>query len=211
MSEGGGKMRWRTVCQLFILFVWGIGCTSDRRIEQNRLPEIVTPPLSTTTPFAYSEESIAKAMMLAYPEDSTIEYIVVDEKSSADGSEIKFEFIDISREEIANLSLTGWDDVTSPNGVFRAFVACEYENCAPRLFVENMIDAQIFEITFSMRMPWRPLSNLTWLDNNILAFSQSSNPHYGFRYAIEVKQRNHLLTLVLADECYRTGKCDGER
>ena len=60
-----------------------------------------------------------------------------------------------------------------------------------------------------MRMLWRPLDRLAWLDGNILAFSQSSNPHYGFRFAINASQKKHLLTLVLADECYNLSNCDG--
>ena len=151
---------------------------------------------------------LAEAMMQIYPDDSGIEYKIVDNRSFAEGNEIIFDFVTIEVESIASLTVDAGDSI-SPNGAYHAFTACDLELCQQRLFIENMESSQIFEVLFSMRLPWRPLDRLVWLDESILAFSQPSNPHYGFRFAIDISQKEHLLTLVLADECYITGNCSG--
>lgn len=192
----------------FMAFTIMVGCTTIKTDEQNMLlvPTAIVESIPPTRSFD-SDASLAEAMMLVYPDDRSENYIIAGDNFFPGGTEITFEFEDIAPDSIASLT-TVEEDAISPNGMFRAFVACEYDNCQPRLFVENLTDSsQLFEVTFSMRMPWRPLDRLAWVDDNVLAFSQFSNPHYGFRYAIDVDQRKYLLTLVLVDECFKSGDC----
>ena len=185
-----------------------VSCTAKIADEQNMalVPSATIEAIPPTRSFD-SDEALAEAMMLVYPDDNSENYIIAGDNFFLGGTEIAFEFEDITSDSIASLT-TVEEDVISPNGMFRAFVACEYDNCQPRLFIENLTDSsQLFEVVFSMRMPWRPLDRLAWVDDNVLAFSQFSNPHYGFRYAIDVNQREHLLTLVLVDECFKSGDC----
>jgi hypothetical protein len=185
-------------------------CTTTTSKEQNPLPTpTATHILTLATQVDYSPESLAEAMMQVYPDENGIDYMIVGDRLLPEGSEITFDFVEVESESIAGFIGGDWDDIISPNGRFRAFVACDLENCKERLFVENLASSQILEVVFSMRMPWRSLNGLAWLDDSVLAFSQWSNPHYGFRFAVDANQKEHLLTLMLADECYISGNCSG--
>lgn len=188
-----------------------MSCTAAKNnYSNNSLLEKSTPPIAAVETLGYTDESLAAAMMEAYREDDSVDYQIVNDPFPPYGDEsLTFDFIEVTSEEIENLTMAGWEDVTSSNADFRAFIACEFEKCQPRLFVEDLANTNIFEVTFSMRMTWRPLSSLTWIDDNILAFSQFSNPHYGFRFAVDISQRKHLLTLVIADECFISDNCGG--
>lgn len=196
---------------IIAIFMFGImSCTAAEKNHSNNFLEKSTPPIAVAESLDYTDESLAAAMMEAYREDDSIDYQIVNDPFPPYGNEtLTFDFIEVTSEEITILTTQGWEDVTSPNEAYRAFIACDFSDCRPRLFVEDLSNSNIFEVTFSMRMSWRPLSSLAWIDENILAFSQSSNPHYGFRFAVNIGQRRHLLTLVIADDCFIYGNCGG--
>lgn len=186
---------------LFLLVVIGIYIVTS--YWQAPTSAIATDHLFTPeTSEIDSTETLAEAMMQIYANGDNIDFKILSE-----GTEITFEFIDVESENIADLMIDV-NDATSPNGVLRAFTACDIDLCQPRLFVESLVDSKIFEVIFSRRMPWRALNRLVWINDSVLAFSQWSNPHYGFMYAIDANQREYLLTLVLADECFTSGNCD---
>lgn len=188
-----------------------MSCTATKNNHSNNfLLEKTTPPITTVESLGYTNESLAAVMMEVYREDDSIDYQIVNDLFPPYGDEaLTFDFIEVTSEETENLTMADWEEVTSSNAVFHAFIACEFENCQPRLFVKDLTNSNIFEVTFSMRIPWRPLSDLTWIDDNILAFSQFSNPHNGFRFAVDISQRKQLLTLVIADECLISDNCGG--
>jgi hypothetical protein len=182
---------------LAIFAIGLVNCTVTETGERSQSSSVTAPPTSTS--LIHSDESLAEAMLQAYPNIDSVDYLIVDDEFFPEGSEIRFDFADIRPEDIAGLTTIG-DEITSPHRSFRAFVACEVEHCQPRLFVESLTDTQLVEITFSQRMPGRPLAGLSWLDDRTLAFSQWSNPHYGFRHAVDLNREKHLLTLWLAGE-----------
>jgi hypothetical protein len=190
-----------------VLVVVLVNCTAMKTDEHDspQPPITVIAPTMEVQSFD-SNESLAEAMMKVFPVESSVDYRIVGDKFFPSG-EVTFEFLEITSDSIATLTTSGWEDTTSPNGIFRAFVACEDEQCQDRLFVEDLTNSQIFEVTFSARLPWRPISSVMWIDDYVLAFSQWSNPHYGFRYAIDINQKQPLLTLVTADECIFSGDC----
>ena len=172
------------------LLLFAVGCTAVNTQET-----------------VWNEEELAAAMMQPYP-DGEVDHTIMKGPFIEGGEEITFEFHDMSLEEVGELMPMGLNDVTAPNGIFRAYDACEgIEKCRPRFFVENMQTGQTWEITFSTQMSHRSLSGLEWLDEQTLAFSQWSNPHYGFRFAIDVVKQEHLLTLITADQCFIANDC----
>lgn len=141
--------------------------------------------------------------MQVYPDDGSVLYTIF--KGIDGDEETVFEFAAFDTKEIVDFIMQ--EDVPSPNGIYQAFVACDENHCQPRLFIENLQTNETVEATFSERMPWRPLDRLSWLNDTVLAFSQSSNPHQGFRFAVDIEQRQHLLTLLIYDKCLVSETC----
>jgi hypothetical protein len=129
-----------------------MSCTATENSHNNSsLLEKSTPPIAGVESLGYSDESLAAAMMQAYREDNSVDYQIVNAPFPPYGDEaLTFDFIEVMSEEIENLTMTGWEDGTFPDAVFRAFVACEFENCQPHLFVEDLANSNIFEAIFSI-------------------------------------------------------------
>jgi hypothetical protein len=193
---------------IFIIVITGCKTAGTNRYSPEPA-SIATDVTPTETPVFDSVESLAEAMMQVYPDDGSMHHRIMGEQFFPGEEKVTFEFVDVDRDSIASLTADGWEDIISPNRTRRAFVACGIDHCQDRLFIEDLVTAQVIEATFSMRMPWRPLSRLAWIDNDVLAFTQSSNPHYGFRFAIDVSQKQHILILMLADDCFVNSNCGG--
>jgi hypothetical protein len=46
-------------------------------------------------------------------------------------------------------------------------------------------------------MPWRPIQWVTWINNDTLAFFQSSNPEQGQIIVINVDKREYLYAAIV--------------
>lgn len=184
---------WPTLC-----VIWTVACNTTVQLTPT-LPA----PASPIANQEQEEAELATTMMQVYPDDGSVLYVVF--KGFNGDEETVFEFANADTKEFADFMII--EDATSPNGIYRAFVACDENHCQPRLFIEDLQTNETTEATFTERMPWRPLDRLTWLNDTVLAFSQSSNPHQGFRFAVDIQQRQHLLTLLIYDECLVSETC----
>ena len=99
------------------------------------------------------------------------------------------------------------DYVTNTIGTYRAFTVCSPALCQERILIEDLDTEQVCEFGFSMRMKWRPISHLRWLDDNILLFDQWSQPRYGFEFAVDVQDQRLVLYVVVTDECFVYRRC----
>ena len=75
--------------------------------------------------------------------------------------------------------------VFNPDQTYRAFAVCN-EQCG--IYVEQSEGDRLFELRGPF-LPWRPFSGLTWLNDDILAFDQWSNPDYGIHYQVNFTER----------------------
>jgi hypothetical protein len=155
--------------------------------------------LSIHTSTTMMTEALATAMIAMHPYSDTLLY------SPVLGYSPEFQFT-----ETTIGSNLDWkvDEVTNPSDTFRAFTACNSDLCHGRLFVENLSTGQVFEIQFSGYMAWRPITQMTWLDDDVLLFTHPTQPNYGYRYAVNVNEQRLLLAILVTDECFVYGKCD---
>jgi hypothetical protein len=83
----------------------------------------------------------------------------------------------------------------------RAFVACDPAFCQHKLLVKNLSSEEIYEINWNARMSWRPIDNLIWLGDNILAFEQSTGPYFWHIVALDVQARNFVHYSIASSQC----------
>ena len=166
------------------------------------LPTLTLTPtwlLSIGGPTTAISEALATAMVATHPYFTELLYYPNPQGLTVEGE---------LTETVINLELSWQSDfVTNTAGTLRAFTACDPDLCHERIFVEYLDTGQTYEFWFSTRMNWRPISQLRWLDDDILLFDQWSQPHYGFEFAVDVQQRRLLLYLIVVDECFVYGIC----
>ncbi|MBN1483809.1 MAG: PD40 domain-containing protein [Chloroflexia bacterium] len=68
-----------------------------------------------------------------------------------------------------------------------------------RLIVEDLAQGSLYEIQ-GLPLPWRPFSDLAWLDEDVLVFDRWAQPHYGTHYAVDVRQGTLLLASPFSDQ-----------
>jgi hypothetical protein len=100
------------------------------------------------------------------------------------------------------------DEAVNQDKSRRVSTVCDLDLCQDRIFIEDLDTGQTHEFQFAGRLRWRPITDINWLDNHILAFTQWSQPGYGFRYAIDVDEQEVLLVVHMTNECFAYGKCD---
>ena len=103
-------------------------------------------------------------------------------------------------------SMGGSDSTVSPDGRWRALVVESPDEPGGRIRIETVSGGQRGELR-GVPLPYRPLSALVWLDDELLAFDRWSQPHYGIHYVLNVRQRR----LVLAAPFPDTVRTDGSR
>jgi len=155
--------------------------------------------LSIDTPTTTITEAFASSMVAMHPYSDTLLYGPVGFYTPT------FKFIETTVGPDLSRRL---NQVTNPSQTFRAFTVCNPDLCHERIFVENLSTGQTFEIWFSGYMAWRPITHIHWLDDDVLLFSHPSQPSYGFRYAVDVREQEFLLVILVTSECFVYGKCD---
>jgi hypothetical protein len=148
----------------------------------------------TTTP----TETLAAAIIATHPYSKELLFAPF-------GHPLEYQFV----ETVVGPDLDWRSDyITNTNETFRALTACNSELCQDRIFIERLDTGQTFEFLFSARLNWRPITHMRWLDNDILVFDQWSQPHYGFAFAIDVREQELLLVVHVTDECFVYGICE---
>lgn len=95
----------------------------------------------------------------------------------------------------------GQDSVLSPNGRWLAFIHHPLNENGGRICLQNRQTGKLYEVS-GIPLAYRPLNDLVWLDNNLLAFDRWSQPHYGIHYVVDVRQRRLVLAAPFPDEFF---------
>jgi hypothetical protein len=154
---------------------------------------------SVDTPITTVTDTLATAMIAMLPYSDTLLYSPISWHSP------EFRFVETSVSPDLERKIT---EVVNQGETFRAFTACNPDLCHERIFVENLSTGQVFDIQFSGYMAWRPITQMGWLNNDVLLFTHPSQPSYGYRYAVNVSKQRFLLAILVTDECFVYGKCD---
>jgi hypothetical protein len=168
-------------------------------IPHPTIPITPTSFLSIDAPTATVTEALASAMVAMLPYSDTLLYSPISWYSP------EFQFVETSVEPDLDWVL---NEVTNQGGGFRAFTACDSDLCHGRLFVEATETDQVLEIQFSGYMPWRPITQMGWLNDDVLLFTHPAQPDYGYRYAINISEQRFLLVILVTDKCFAYGECD---
>ena len=92
--------------------------------------------------------------------------------------------------------------VVNPDKTLRAFTTyVPGVNQSDRIFIEEMQAKKIFEIQ-GLPLPYRPFSDLVWINNHILVFDRWSQPHYGIHYAVDFSTKTLLVAAPFPDEFF---------
>ena len=97
------------------------------------------------------------------------------------------------------------ETVSNQTNSFRAAIACitlpgTPAQCQDRIFVETRKTGKVVELKSECFLPWRPISNLRWNTDSILAFDQWVNPHFGHHYAVNMVNGKLIEVSSLKDE-----------
>lgn len=91
------------------------------------------------------------------------------------------------------------DTVASPNGRWRAFIHGRSEKEGDRLYLQEVQTGNQYEVC-GIPLPYRPLSDLVWLDDHLLAFDKWSQPHHGVHFVVDVQRLRLVLSTPFPDE-----------
>lgn len=116
---------------------------------------------------------------------------------SADSQQISQGFDDLITEvkaiEVSSLPSRERQNITvNQEQTYQAFTICEpraeVEGCQETIFIEAIATEKYYQIS-GIPLSWRPFSNLIWQDETILQFDRWSNPHYGWRYTVDLTHK----------------------
>jgi hypothetical protein len=139
---------------------------------------------------AQEDRSPATATPVEYQRDFQVLEAELDEDFATQIAE-QLEFV-----QVASLPLSEQQDVVvNPEQDTRAFIVSDGQD---RLFIEELETNQLYELQGPL-LSWRPISGLTWLNNDVLAFDQWSNPHHGVHYEINIRERKLILVSIITD------------
>lgn len=75
----------------------------------------------------------------------------------------------------------------------KAWVACNNaDHCEDKIYIEDNKSKKVYEITWEDQMFWRPIQQITWINNDILTLLQSTNPDHALVMAINFDKREVL-------------------
>lgn len=98
----------------------------------------------------------------------------------------------------------GRESVTNEAGTYRATILCEplagdAQGCQDRILVEDLAVGSARELRVDCFLPWRPFSELSWAEDNVLAFDQWASPTYGHHFEVDVEARQLLRALPIRE------------
>jgi hypothetical protein len=91
------------------------------------------------------------------------------------------------------------DTVRSPDGRWCAFIHARSDEEGDRLYLQEVQFGNQYEV-YGIPLPYRPLSDLVWLDDHLLAFDKWSQPHHGVHYVVDVQRLRLVLSTPFPDE-----------
>ena len=94
-----------------------------------------------------------------------------------------------------------WEIADNPSKTFRAFVACERELCHPKLYLENLNSGTVQEIDWSGRFPYRPISQIIWIGDDLLSFMHLTSPNDALIITHQIDEGNFLVYWLVGYSC----------
>ena len=94
--------------------------------------------------------------------------------------------------------------IVSPNEAYEVWHVCMPmgdQPCEEGLVFMEAGGTNVIEI-LDIPLPHRPLSNVVWVENAIFAFDRWSQPHFGWRYAVDVEKQELILAVPIGDEYF---------
>jgi hypothetical protein len=84
----------------------------------------------------------------------------------------------------------------------RAFLACDNpKHCHEHLFLKNLINGNVTEINWSTQNDIRPINNIIWIGDDLLAFAELTGVYIITIAVIEVKEERFNLFLLSDNRC----------
>ena len=90
------------------------------------------------------------------------------------------------------------EGAVNPEKTMRAYAVAD-ENGVERVFVEDM-RLGAFYVIGGLPFPNRPVTDVTWLEGNLLVFDRSTNPHMGVHYVVDMSRKRLVVAALLSDE-----------
>jgi hypothetical protein len=98
----------------------------------------------------------------------------------------------VSRENLAQ----------SCDGRYEAFTTFHPDQSPSfRIYFAERGTGRVFEV-LGLPLPYRPFSDLAWVNNRTMAFDRWSQPHYGIHYAVNVRGKKVMRASAFPDEFY---------
>lgn len=94
-----------------------------------------------------------------------------------------------------------WEIADSSSGMTRAYVACEKKLCQAKIILENLENGSLSELDWSGRIPYRPISRVIWLGDDLLMFSHNTSPNDVIIAVVQVKEQKFLYYWLASYPC----------
>lgn len=99
-------------------------------------------------------------------------------------------------------SVTKENLVRSRDRSYEAFTTCPPPECLSfRIYFVERANGKVYEVR-GLPLPYRPFSDLVFINNRTLAFDRWSQPHYGVHYAINVRIKKLVTAAAFPDAFY---------
>lgn len=89
----------------------------------------------------------------------------------------------------------------NPTKTLRAFVACDPNLCQQALFLENRDNGIVYEMNWEGRIPYRPISQITWIGNDLITFVHSTNPNDAIIATIQTTEEKFIFYWLVHYPC----------
>ncbi len=117
----------------------------------------------------------------------------------------KVKFLDVAEPNKLDIS---WVQAISysPDKNRQAYIACvtdstESQGCSDHVYVKNESSGEVFEIEFHGHQSGRPIFNITWIGNDVIAFTENSSPQVDTIYAIDLAKKEYLYYSLYYGQC----------
>ncbi len=101
------------------------------------------------------------------------------------------------------------DSVVSPDGRWLAFIFTAPAE-SDRIGFEDRRSGKRYQV-MDLPLPYRPISDIVWIDSALVAFDRWSQPHYGIHYVVDVTGALLVLAAPFPDEVYLRQQRDSTR
>ena len=212
----------------FILFLFLISCVSQRNLATTEsaataeIPAItptstvfwITPVFSLTElptmtprviePFipGANDSDISDIIVQIYSiEPACTHSIFIDNPSI----KTKVKFLNVAEPDKLDIK---WVQAISysPDKSQQAYIACvatspDSQGCSDHVFIKNNSTGKVFDIEFYGHESWRPVFGVTWIGNNIVAFTENANPQVDTIYAVDLNKVEYVYLSLYYGHC----------